>query len=148
MFICQQYLNALFQLLIFFRNKGRPEVASVFAVIKSNAGGHLLRWASGPKPQGIQGCLADRVESEFGELLSQRPQLVGCDARSRTQSWRFEKLAEAQYLVRRVGQDSLCLTMSGHDNEDYPKAVACEAKDTEQIWRICENLENLHKCDV
>lgn len=117
-------------------------------MIKSNAGGHLLRWSSGPKPEGIQGCLADRVESERGEVLSNRPQLVGCDARSRTQSWRFEKTGEAQYLIRRVGQDGLCLTMSGHENDDYPRTVRCNSNDPEQNWRICENLANLHKCDI
>ncbi|CAL8122558.1 unnamed protein product [Orchesella dallaii] len=129
-------------------NKGRQEVASVFSVIKSNSGGHLLRWASGPKPEGIQGCLADRVESEYGEVLSQRPQLVGCDARAKTQSWRFDKVADAQYLIRGVGEEGQCLSMSGHDNEDYPRTIKCNTQDPEQLWRICENLSNLHKCDL
>lgn len=108
----------------------------------------MLRWASGPKPEGVQGCLADRVESELGELLSSRPQLVGCDGRSRTQNWLFEKTGEALYLIRKVGEDGGCLTMSGHENEDYPRTVKCNRGDSEQIWRICENLGDVHKCDI
>lgn len=122
----------------------------MFSVIKSNAGGHLLRWSSGPKPQGIQGCLADRVESELGEVLSNRPQLVGCDARSSTQSWQFEKITglTAQFQVRAVGEESQCLTMTGHDNDDYPTKAQCVPADEEQRWRICENLADVHKCDL
>jgi len=138
-----------------------PLAGGVFQVVKSNAGGHLMKWASRPIPGAIEGCIQVRTEksakpSENDEddddevkvvaAEDQKVLLGACDTRDPSLNWEFSRATDdGKYLVRKLPSGP-CLAPVSHDTGAVARPVACDASDADQLWRICENLD-VKKCD-
>jgi hypothetical protein len=81
--------------------------------------------------------------------------LATCDPKSTSQNWFFDPVSseesninnpEREYLIHKFGEDKCLVFGANSDESPYPIA-SCNKEDPEQVWRICDSLTDLSKCN-